>query len=49
MTDLLLGKKGTYQRLIIKKNKQLNFVMVEGATMAKVDFADAKEFARIYK
>jgi hypothetical protein len=49
MTDLLLNKKGTYQRLIIKKNKQLNFVMVEGATMAKVDFADAEEFARIYK
>ena len=49
MTDLLLNKKGTFRRLIIKKNKQLNFVMVEGATMAKVDFADAKEFARIYK
>jgi hypothetical protein len=49
MTDLLLNKKGTYRRLIIKKNKLLNFAMVEGATMVQVNFADPEEFARIYK
>jgi hypothetical protein len=48
MTDLLLPKKGTFRKLFIKKDEKLNFVMVEGATMALVDFADAKEFTRIY-
>jgi hypothetical protein len=49
MTDLLLNKKDTYRRLIIKKNKLLNFSMVEGATMVQVNFAEPEDFARIYK
>jgi hypothetical protein len=48
MTDLLLSEKGTYRRLIITRDKVLDPVYVDGATMVKVDFKNAKDFERIY-
>ena len=48
MTDLLLPKKGTFRRLVIKKDNQLKIVMVEGATIVQVDFKDAKELEQVY-
>ena len=48
MTDLLLPKKGTFRRLAIKKDKKLEIVMVEGATIVPVDFTDAKELEQVY-
>ena len=43
MTDLLLPKKGTFRKLVIKKDNKLKIVTVEGATMVPVDFIDAKK------
>ena len=48
MTDLLLPTKGTFRRLVIKKDNKLKIVMVEGATIVPVDFTDAKELERVY-
>ena len=48
MTDLLLPKKGTFRRLAIKKDNTLKIVIVEGATIVPVDFADAKELEQVY-
>ena len=48
ITDLLLPKNGKFRKLTIKKDNELNIVMVEGATMVPVDFKDAKELERVY-
>ena len=48
MTDLLLPKKGTFRKLVIKKDNKLRIVVVDGATMVPVDFKDAKELEKIY-
>ena len=43
MTDLLLPKKGTFRKLVIKKDNKLRIVVVDGATMVPVDFINATE------
>ena len=43
-----MPKNGVYRRLIIKKDKQLNIVIVEGATMVPVNFKEAKELEQVY-
>ena len=48
MTDLLLPKDGRFRKLIIKKDKKQKIVKVEGATMVRVDFTDAKELEKVY-
>ena len=48
MTDLLLPNKRILRELVIKKDEEHKIVMVEGATMVKVDFTDAKELERVY-
>ena len=48
MTDLLLPKNGTPRKLIIKKDKEHNIVMLEGAAMVPVDFNNPKELENVY-
>ena len=48
MTDLLLPKKGTFRKLVIKKDNKLRIVVVDGATMVPVDFINATELEQVY-
>ena len=43
-----MPKNGEFRKIVIKKDKELNTVIVEGATMVPVNFMDAKELEQVY-